>query len=266
MTGLRVSWARVAALTERLSDRDKEIITALAQARLLTGQQLGRLIFFPYSTHTRDHVRRRVLHRLVQLELVSTLERRIGGIRAGSNGLIYCLNRFGQRVADVLNGIMPDVRTRTPHTPGMAFLAHTLAVSETFVALTELCRQHSATVRTFTVEPDCWWPDGNGGLLRPDALVVVENNTYESATWLEIDQGTEHLGRIRSKLAVYERFARSGADGPDGLLPRVVFAAANTNRTVAIGREIARQHAPTMTCEAIPQDALAQHILQQLEG
>lgn len=264
VSGLRVSWQRVTLLAERLSERDKEIITTLARVKLLTGRQLERLCFAPYPARTRDHVRRRVLHRLVRLELVTTLERRIGGVRAGSHGLVYCLNRLGQRTADFLNGVTPDTRTRTPRTPGLAFLTHSLAVSESFVSLIEQCRITGARIRDFAAEPGCWWPDGNGGLLRPDALVIVEDDRYEAATWLEIDQGTEHIGRIRGKLAAYERFARSGAAGPDGLLPRVLFATPNAARAAAIAREIARQRLQIITCEAVQQNSLALHILQQL--
>lgn len=266
MTGRRVNWTRVAALADRLSERDREIIQALDTVRLLSGAQLERLIFPAHSLSARAHARRRVLNRLVRLEIITTLERRIGGVRAGSNGLVYCLNRFGQRLADFLNGSTPETRTRTPRTPGTMYLSHTLAVTEAFVSLAEWSRAGSASLRAFSAEADCRWADGNGGLLRPDALVIVENDTHEAATWLEIDQGSEDLARIRCKLMAYERFARSGADGPSGFLPCVLFATKDDQRARDIGREIARQGLQTITCEAVRQPLVATHIFGQLNG
>ena len=41
---------------------------------------------------------RRALQRLTKLGLLATLERRIGGVRSGSDGLIYRLGPAGQRL------------------------------------------------------------------------------------------------------------------------------------------------------------------------
>lgn len=256
----RVSWAKVAALADKLSDRDKEIIRLLARVRVLTGEQLERLAFHCHSTDNRSHIRRRVLKRLADLELVATLERRIGGVCAGSAGLIYVLGRAGQRMADMLNGITSVGRTRSPRTPGALFLRHALAVSETFTTMVELSRESNIRVRSFLAEPHCWWPDGAGGLLRPDALVIVEDERYEATAWLEIDEGTESLGRIRAKVAAYEAFALTGREGANGVLPHVLFAA----RDEAISREVAAQGQLRMTYRAATQLQLASAVFQEL--
>ncbi|MGW4130198.1 replication-relaxation family protein [Amycolatopsis japonica] len=264
MTGARASWAKVTELAERLSERDKEIIRQLARVRLLTGWQLERLIFAHNAESQQSHIRRRVMKRLVELELVATLERRVGGVRAGSAGLIYCLGRLGQRMADLLNGSTFRARTRSPRTPSEMFLRHTLAISESFVSLVELSRRTMGKVHTFATEPDCWWPDGNGGMLRPDALAIVEDDRYEAAHWLEIDQGTEDLGRIRNKIATYEAFAATGMEGVRGVLPHVVFATATEERAELIADEIANQGALRMVYKATTQTGLAALLFRSL--
>lgn len=260
----RVSWAKVAALADKLSDRDKEIIRLLARVRVLTGGQLERLAFHCHSADNRSHIRRRVLKRLTELELVATLERRIGGVRAGSAGLVYALGRAGQRMADMLSGITSSGRTRSPRTPGTLFLRHALAVSEAFTTMVELSRESNVCVRSFVAEPHCWWPDGAGGLLRPDALVIVEDERYEATAWLEIDEGTESLGRIRAKLAAYEAFALTGREGANGVLPHVLFAASDEVRAEAIGQEIAAQGQLRMTYRSTTQLQLAAVVFQEL--
>jgi hypothetical protein len=265
MSAGRASWVKVAALAERLSERDKEIIRALARVRLLTGKQLERLLFHHHSIQHQSHIRRRVLKRLVDLEIVATLERRVGGVRAGSSGLVDCLGRMGQRMADILNGITASGRTRAPRTPGAMFLGHTLAVSEAFVSLVELSRQTTNRLRTFLAEPHCWWPDGRGGFLRPDAMVVVEDEHYDATVWLEIDQGTESLSRIQAKVATYEGFALTGTEGANGVLPHVLFAAMGDQRRAAIAREIANQGPLRMTYKATTQAQLAINVFQELQ-
>jgi Replication-relaxation len=264
MSAGRVSGAAVRALVERLSDRDKLIVLNLHHIKFLTGSQIERLVFHSHSPNSQGHIRRRVLGRLTRLGIVATLQRRIGGVRAGSNGLVYCLDRFGQRLAELLDTDTVLDRTRSPYTPGMAFLNHTLAVSEAYVSLVELSRHRPFHLRRFLTEPACWRADGTGGWLRPDAFLLIENDSYEASWWLEIDQGTEHLGRIHTKLRAYERFVSGGNFDPGDLLPRVLFAAPDALRTAAIGREIEREGARTVTSEAVQQPAIAEHIYGQL--
>ncbi|RSM62977.1 hypothetical protein DMH03_13100 [Amycolatopsis sp. WAC 01376] len=266
MSGARASWATIASLAERLSERDKEVIRGLARVRLLTGGQLERLLFAHNADSQQSHIRRRVMKRLVDLGLVATLNRRIGGVRAGSVGLVYCLGRIGQRMADFINGSTLLQRTRAPRAPSEMFLRHTLAISEAFVALVETARGTNKKVHTFSTEPYCWWPDGNGGTLRPDALAIVEDARYEATHWLEIDQGTEDLGRIRGKIAAYEAFAATGIEGVHGVLPHVVFATSTDERAELIAREIAHQGTLRMVYKVTSQARLATSLFRSLHA
>jgi len=238
-TATRVSRRQAISLNDQLSDRDKAILQALGTTKLLTGEQLDRLFFSYLSDLHYSRTRRRVLNRLISMGLVTTLARQIGGIRAGSRGLVYCLDVAGQFLIASWREMNREHRTRRPRTPGLPFLNHSLAVSEAFVSLTTFARVQSFKLARFLTEPDCWWPlNKSSTQLRPDAFVLVENDDYESAWWLEIDQGTENIGRIRAKLTAYQGFARSGGKLPHGLLPRVLFATPEAARVQAIAREI----------------------------
>src|SRR5262245_2204849 len=94
----RVTWAAVGQTAEGLGARDWAILTDVARLRVLTGRQIERLHFAQLGGMHRDRTRRRVLERLVALQLLATLERRIGGVRAGSAGLMYVLGPAGQRL------------------------------------------------------------------------------------------------------------------------------------------------------------------------
>jgi len=117
-----------------LSNRDLAILHDLARVRLLTGSQLERLHFADIALRSRGGIRRRVLNRLIALGLVTTLPRPIGGVRAGSAGLVYILDAAGQRL---LMTQRPSPRIRRPWSIGSRFVDHTLDVAELYVRLRE---------------------------------------------------------------------------------------------------------------------------------
>ncbi|WP_206443254.1 replication-relaxation family protein, partial [Candidatus Protofrankia californiensis] len=202
-------------------------------------RQVERLHFTDLAASSRPVMRRRVLARLVRLRLLVTLKRRIGGVRAGSAGLVYALDTAGQRL---LAGT--DKPSRRPWTPSARFLDHRLAGSELYVRLREAKRHGELEVLRFLTEPDSWQQTATLGLLKPDAYAVVASDSVEDAWWIEIDQGTESVPTLRRKLHVYLDAARAGHLGPDGVLPRVLVAVNSEQRREAVEGLIARLPAP----------------------
>ena len=106
-----ISARGVAQLRERLSGRDKAILRQVAELRLMSARQI-QVIHFPDSEHENElaatRARQRALARLVSERLLIRLERRIGGVRAGSAGLVLALGEVGQRVL-VIGRAAPSV-------------------------------------------------------------------------------------------------------------------------------------------------------------
>lgn len=245
MTARHLSRAAAARLAERLSERDSGIISDLARVRVLTGDQLTRLHFYDLSPGSRDRARRRVLERLAETDLVATLERRIGGARAGSAGLAYALGVAGQHVMPLLDGdALPAKRPRHPWTPSRLFLAHTLAVTELYVQLAEAARAGAADLVTYHAEPDSWVPDGLGGWLKPDAYLVLRHGSVEDLWWIEVDRATESLPTLRRKLLTYLDFVTGGQLGPDGEVPRVLVTVPAEHRHDAVAALLERLPEP----------------------
>lgn len=230
----RVRRTQVEAARAAISQRDLALLHELARVRVLSGRQLERLLFADIALSARSRVRRRVLGRLVDWRLVTTLERRVGGVRAGSAGLVYSLDSGGARLLATAPGSGRDrSRLRRPATPGSRFLRHALAVSEFYVRLREA--ERSATnagwqLVTFEAEPTCWWPDGLGGQLKPDAYVLLRSRRFEHAWWAEIDLGTESLPTVGHKLSRYRDFHHRGGVGADGVMPRVLLSLSDGDR------------------------------------
>ena len=241
----RVTAAAVDRVTSQLTPRDEQLVRDLDRLRVATSGQLQRLRFSELGGTHGDRTRRRVLARLVALGVLVTMERRIGGIRAGSAGLVFSLDILGQRLARQLEVTAgAAARPRHPGTPTERFLRHSLAVSELYVALVEATRDSNITLDAFESEPACWWPDGAGSWVKPDAALTISSGEIEDRWNVEVDLATESLptlGRkFRSYLDLYER----GATDPTGVLPRVLVTVPDERRLHATAGLIRQLPAP----------------------
>lgn len=200
-----------AALDASLSDRDYAVLQAVSDHHFLTTRQLTTLFFSQGTTPASAGVlARRVLTRLRELRLLGTLERRIGGVRAGSTGLVYYLRERGHRV------LHPDRpgRHRTDE-PSATFLRHTLAIADTHLALVTAERAgHLEPVRV-DLEPAAWrrflTPAGIVQPLKPDLyaeLAIPPDSDDLLTAFIEVDLGTEHLPTLQRKCRVYADYAR----------------------------------------------------------
>lgn len=210
----RVGRRYVEGLVDSLSARDWAIVSTLDRVRLATGTQLQRLHFSDLSVRGQVAARSRVLKRLADARVVIQLERRVGTARRGSSPACYALDSAGQqlvRLSANLNN--PTARVRRSVTPGDRFMSHALWVTELYVALAERARRGQFKLVDFKVDPA--YPNGLGGWIRPDALVVLSkrDNFY---WWYEADLGTESLATVRRKLFAYLDYFERGQLMPSG--------------------------------------------------
>ncbi|WP_045877253.1 replication-relaxation family protein [Pseudofrankia sp. DC12] len=247
-----VTTRQVAALAATITPRERELLATLAVVRVATGAQLVRL-------HLGDVSARRargVLAGMVARRLLGRLPRRVGGVRAGSAGFVYTLDVAGQR-------LMNPERTRwqRPWPVGTPFLAHSLAVTELYVALREAEAAGLLVVAGFQAEPASWrsFPGVGGGrmVLKPDGRVTLRLGRYEDTWIVEIDRATESLSTIRRKCETYIRYWQSGREGE--VFPRVLWVVPDEGRRDQLLAALSRLPADTwqlftvaLTGDAVP--------------
>ena len=231
-------------LHPRLSSRDIALLKSLSSLRLATSQQLERLHFREGSTATQARRCRRALQRLVEQRLLGRLERRIGGVRAGSAGFIYCLAPKGYQVLNLLAGGTKGHYYRRPE-PSRHLVEHTLAGSELYVQLVEASQQGRLELLHYQSEPDCWRSYlGSGGqsvIVRPDGLLVLCQPGADREHWwfIEVDLGTEAPATIRHKIRAYQSYAASGHEqAVEGVFPRVAFLTSSEKRAAVLQRAV----------------------------
>lgn len=232
----RVRPAYVERVEQRLSARDWAILETVNRLRLASGSQLERLHFADLSTSSRPVVRGRVLRRLMDWRVLGPLPRRVGGTHYGSSTRVYGLDSTGARLLSGRSIAEPGsaTRVRFPGSPGERTVRHTVAVAELYVQAVEQATQRGASVVNFDAEPASWWPNGLGGWLKPDAYVVVAAGDVRDHYWCEIDLSTETVPTLRRKALTYLEFWQRGEDGPEQVVPRVVFSVIDARRAEAV--------------------------------
>lgn len=233
-----------AASPAELSERELAVLADLARVRLLTGRHVQRLHFGAGSPLTAARRARSLLQRLSERQLVVRLERRIGGLHAGSSGFVYGLSARGQWLVSG-RGPAGGRRLRRPWEPSSLFTDHVLAVSELYVRLREAEEQGELDLLGFDAEPAGWrWWLGPGGerlVLKPDAVVALAAGDYEYRSFVELDRSTESRTVILRKAEAYVRYWREGSEQQRlGLFPRVVWLVPDERRKVQLVDALSR--------------------------
>ena len=237
----RIGHQELEEVRERLSERDLAIAAMLRRLRLMSARQVERLFFTDHaSAPAAARICRRVLQRLVGEGVLVRLERRIGGVRAGSASFIYALGPVGQRLL-----------TDGPHRwrePGAAFTHHTLAISELVVGL------HACGARellSFSAEPECWraFSSAKHGdeTLKPDLYVVTATREEEFSFFVEVDRGTHSLRSIQRKCRIYLRHFAAGVEqASTGVYPKVIFLTETEARASKLDATIGQLKRPEL--------------------
>jgi len=240
----RISKQRLIELERCLCDRDKNILTILQKGRYLTSGQVRRLTFTEHSSQPAAiRAANRVLLKLQGYGLISALQRRIGGVRGGSGANVWSLTEAGHRLLS-LNQSKDGIRKRM-NEPSVVFLEHTLAISEAYVQITEICTNYKLELVAADFEPACWRgytaENGKPAALKPDLYAVIASGEYEDCWFIEIDLNTEAPCDILAKCERYVDYYKSGIEQKQtGVFPQVVWIVPGASRKESLRRHIAQ--------------------------
>ncbi|MFB6718703.1 replication-relaxation family protein [Kribbella sp. NPDC056345] len=245
------------------NSRDLEILRSVGEYRFLTTSHLEALHFTDHASKlAATRSANRVLKRLSEQGLVTPLDRRVGGVRAGSAGYTWRLTASGNRL---LHAADPDARTHRFREPSERLLKHTIAVADTHIRLLKATTTGVELVRV-QVEPWSWRPflglSGERRLLRPDLAAVTAQGEYEDHWFLEVDLGTEHPPTIVRKCQLYEDYRRSGVEQEThGLFPRVLWIMSSQVRVEKITAALESSHIDMSLFRVITADQLVDTVI-----
>lgn len=229
-------------LASRLSERDWRILGTVRAFRFLTTRQLARQHFnLTDQNGPIPRTANSALARLRELDLLVNLDRRIGGVRAGSGGHIWQITDRANRLLAEHFGEGRGPRIR-PSEPSTTFLDHTLAVAEVVIAL-----QHSGVeVEGLQLEPECWRTySGSAGeprTLRPDLGSISHTGGFTDFYFWEVDRATEAPNRVVRKCLQYQQYRATDTEQrAHGVFPAVVWVVPNKRRYVQLRRRLAEE-------------------------
>jgi hypothetical protein len=240
----RAGRLRREAVERDLSGRDWTVLEPVALHRFLSTRQVERLHFADHaSALSGARTARRVLRRLAGMRVLDHLERRIGGVRAGSASYVWRLGPVGHRL--LRQRAHPLLTQRPSGEPGLRFLQHTLAVGDVHLALRDLHRRGERQLLELQLEPASWrFYLGAGGerlTLKPDLYAVTATDAYEDHCFLEVDRGTESLPALLAQCQRYQAYRRSGQEQARlGVFPIVIWLVSDVARAERLRRAIRR--------------------------
>jgi len=224
------------AAESRLS-RGQAVLNSVKNHRFLTTQQIQRFHFSEHSTgDAAARICRRVLHRLHRLRVIEHLERRVGGVRAGSASYVWRVGLIGDRILRLNSA--DEARGRRKE-PSLRHLEHCLAIADTHVALRDLAAAGRVELLQVQTEPRCWRTAGSS-VLKPDLYAVTASGDYEDHWFIEVDRATESLPTLLRKCAQYEDFRRTGTEQQaEGVFPQVLWVVPDEQHADKLRRAIA---------------------------
>jgi len=247
--------------SDELSDRDLAVLRSVAAHRFVMTRHIEGMHFAGHATtDSGGRTARRVLKRLHEQGLLIHLQRRIGGVRAGSAGYVWAIGPIGWRL--LTEG---QARRWRRYEPSLRLLNHYLAIADVHLALIA-ADGHGFELTSVELEPASWRPYlGTGGqarLIRPDLRVVTSIDTYEDHWFLEVDLGTEHPPTIVAKCRDYLTYADSGAEQREHeVFPRVLWVVQDTNRQRRLQRAIDRAHFDPVQFRVTTEDRVAEALV-----
>lgn len=237
----RISKRQLLEIDGRLGERDRHLLAAVQQYRYLMTGQIGRLLFTDAANLSAGlRAASRNLKKLNELGLISSLSRRIGGVRAGSGSFIWHLTHAGERLLRLHDNRAFPVRRH--YEPSPYFLAHTLAVAEIAIKFTEICREHEPQITALQLEPECWRAYSSAGVslsLKPDLYAATTTEEYEDRYFIEVDLDTESPAKIIEKCQKYHAYYRSGLEQEESeMFPLTVWIVPSDSRKEKLIRHL----------------------------
>ena len=194
----------------RLTERDKQVVMAVNDYRVMRQDQLQRLLF-PSRSTAQVRLWRLWQHGYLKRQFLPV----IGGIQ--TSPVLYVLDRRGAELLQNDFGYDDEsLRWSRSQRFTHQFLDHTLGLSEIRLAITLSCREHDWQLKT--------WLDENAlkadydkvqvgkrlVAVLPDAYFVIGVPVGELHFFLEYDRGAEHLRYFKRKMAAYVAYYRTG--------------------------------------------------------
>jgi hypothetical protein len=204
-----------------------------------------------------------VLKLLYSYRVIDHLDRRVGGIRAGSASYVWLVGPVGERLLRDDD----DIRVRRKE-PSLHFMRHCLAIADCAIALGDIAKTGRFELQTVETEPTCWrrYMSRAGAIetVKPDLRVVTAQGEYEDSWFIEIDRGTESMPTLIKQCRQYLAYRQTGQEQAErGVFPAVLWVLPDNRR---LERLCAAMDAARLFDASIFRLSTAEHVAEMVAG
>lgn len=193
-----------------LTERDKEVVKAVNDYRVLRQDQVQRLLF-PSRNTAQERLRKLWEHGYLRREFLPV----IGGVQ--TSPILYVLDKRGAELLVSKFGYDSETLRWSPRkSVGHQFLEHMVGVAEIRLAVTLSCKRHDdyelKTVldeKTLKGDYDKVKVGREWVAVIPDAYFVIGVPAGAVHFFVEFDRGSERLKVFEKKIAAYLAYYRS---------------------------------------------------------
>jgi hypothetical protein len=189
-------------------------------------EQIYRLLYSPNNlTQRACQIRLQIL---VEKQLLSKLERRLGGLTQGSAFTVVSPGALTCRYIEARHHYF---QTAT----GGHLIMHSLTVAEIFSQILEADIKKQFKLIRIQTEPACWreykYFIHPALKLKPDLYVVIKRNNITFSWFIEVDRGTLSKAKIQEKAMFYEKyFLDTLEQHKTGILPKTLWITLDKDR------------------------------------
>jgi len=270
-------------MTERLEQRDLEILRTLARLRYVPSKFLGTAFF------AADRRARRRLQRLAERDLIRSHTRKLAAsveyyaYRLSARGVALVREAFPEEpLPDGLDEKLAAGRlTNLEHREALARLYLGVLCEGLGHAASDDDVEHVARVKGRTraqrarAEQLYWQPDGDVALrysalgvvkqVVPDATICSRHRTVR--VFVELDRSSHNLARVADSLERYRDFIGGGhyaAAYRDGRTPAILFITRSAARRTGLLATAARVLGQSVACVAVTDDEAPRWLIETL--
>jgi DNA-binding PadR family transcriptional regulator len=200
----------------RLTRRDRQVLGAVADYRILRREQIQQL-FFPSRNTANERLKRLYQHGFLDRHWLPVV------LGQGMGQAMYTLTEQGRQLVAQQRGVEPkDIPRRPVRQRSSLFLAHVLDVNQVRIVFTLATHRLRYTVEQWVTEKDLRSrmvgaqivpSTGNQRARRvlPDAYFILRLGDRRASFCLEMDRATETRRRWKHKVQAYLAYVQSGA-------------------------------------------------------
>jgi hypothetical protein len=218
-----------------LTKRDIEVLKLLYYNRFLHGGQIAEL-FYKYKNDEvnlrRDVIARRRLWKMIKNKLVKEY------VPYANKKKIYALDDAGVELVCSIVGTKYENYAKRENILNMGLMEHSLEINDFYINLSNYCRDHNYTIKTFQVERHnrrTFTHNKQSYTFQPDIFFIITNATGKGKVYYaELDRNTEAPKKFAKKVINYEAFYHQELQKEDwnnqNIRPDIIVLCDNKNR------------------------------------